>query len=278
MTLVSDGLTSPRPHVGELRLRRFQLGELPPGEREEVAHHTAACGACRLRLDGLGDEQRVFEQELPFARFAGGVERARRVPGSARPEVEWTGRPRRRAFSLVTMGGLAAAAVMVVVALPHARHTDSAKVSHNGLKGARREGSARVAGTGGEQRSADPAGLERLQAGERVRLGYRTDAPAFVAALSIDDAGTVTPLYPEAGPSLAAAVAREPAYLPDALELTGRGRERVYMVISEQPIPVEALGAAVKLAYDRAHGDLGAMTAPALGAAADVTSWLFAKP
>jgi hypothetical protein len=282
MTLVSDGLTSPRPHVGELRLRRFQLGELPDSEREEVARHTAACGACRLRLDGLGDEQRAFAQEIPFARFAGGVERARRVPGSARPEVEWSSRPRRRAFSMMTMGGLAAAAALVLaVGLPRVRDDGGkagAPVTHNNLKGAHREGSARIAATSGEQRTADPMALERLQAGERVRLGYRSDAPGFVAALSIDDAGVVTPLYPEAGPSLAAAVAREPAYLPDALELTGHGRERVYVVLSEQPFTVEALGAAVRTAYEGARGDLAAMTAPAIGAPAAISSWLFAKP
>jgi hypothetical protein len=274
MTLVSDGLASPRSHVGELRLRRFQLGELAGHEREEVERHTATCGVCRTRLDGVKDEQRAFEQELPFARFAGGVEHARRVPGSARPEVEWRSRPRRRAFTMMTMGGLAAA-LALVVGLPLLRPG-----AHNNLKGGpHREGNARIAAAGGgDQRSPDPTGLERLRAGERLRLGYRTDAPAFVAALSVDDAGMVTALYPEAGASLAAAIAREPAYLPGSLELTGRGRERVYVVLSERPLEVEALGAAVKAAYARAHGDLATMTAPAVDAPTDVSSWLFEKP
>ena len=88
MTLVEnrDPLS---PHVAELRLRRFRLGELAGPDHEDIARHTTDCGPCRARLKSLDDEQRSFEREIPFERFAGGVERARRVP-RVYPRRVWT--------------------------------------------------------------------------------------------------------------------------------------------------------------------------------------------
>jgi hypothetical protein len=105
MTLVAHPDEPPMVHVGELRLRRFRIGELAGAEREDVARHTAECGQCRARLRTLDDEQRQFERDIPFDRFAGGVERAQRVP-RARPRRVWT-------LGAVT---LAAAAGLVLVA------------------------------------------------------------------------------------------------------------------------------------------------------------------
>jgi hypothetical protein len=281
MTLVSN-FDAPAEHVGELRLRRFRLGELTGDAHDEIARHTAGCGACRARLESLGDEQKAFEQEIPFARFAGGVERAHRVPGASRPEVQWRARPRRRFALYTVMSGLAAAAALVlVVSLPRAhRDGDAGHPARNNIKGGARLALVRIGG--GEPREASASGVESLRPGESLRLGYRTPDPAFVAVLSIDDAGVVTPLYPEHGPSLPAAPSAQPTFLPDSIELTGHGRERVYLVLTDQPLGIEQLAAAVKGTFARAGGDLGTLAVPSLPPSAapglEVHSWLFAKP
>ena len=78
-------------------------------------------------------------------------------------------------------------------------------------------------------------------------------ATAICSSLSIDDRGEVTPLYPEQGASLAAGrgAASATRYLPDSLELTGAGIERIIVVLSDQPIDVEAARRAARAAYER---------------------------
>jgi len=76
-------------HLGELTLRRRRAGEPLDGAGaiETVDAHLAACAACKARSRALDDEQRRFEQEISFDRFAAGVERATRSGAPA---------PRRR--------------------------------------------------------------------------------------------------------------------------------------------------------------------------------------
>jgi hypothetical protein len=49
-------------------------------------------------------------------------------------------------------------------------------------------------------------------------------------------------------------------FLPDSLELTGAGIERIIVVLSDQPIDVEVARKAARAAYDRAAGDLGRLS------------------
>jgi ferric-dicitrate binding protein FerR (iron transport regulator) len=113
-------------HVGDLRLRRFRAGEFSGQMHEEIARHTAECGSCRVQLRLLQEEQRQFERDIPFERFAGGVERACRVP---RP------RPRRRWAMGGAFGLVAAAAVVVLLVRPSGKVGDfgSRDVRHAGF-------------------------------------------------------------------------------------------------------------------------------------------------
>jgi hypothetical protein len=255
MTLVSRDLTS-RDHVGELRLRRYRAGELPAPEHDEVARHTGDCGACRARLKGFDDEQRSFEREIPFERFAGGVERAQRVPRS-RPRRFWT-------FGAV---GFAAAAVGLLFVHP----------SQNRIKGTSTDAALRIAAASGGQREAGT--FETLRPGERARIGVRAETPRHLVAISIDDAGTVTPLYPERGGDLAVEPRRELTYLPDSLEFTGHGRERVFVLLSDGPLSVAEVEKAARAAHAKAHGDLGAVASVRIeGKKLDQFTWLLQKP
>ena len=98
----------------------------------------------------------------------------------------------------------------------------------------------------------------RLGSGERLRLGYRVLAPGHLVALTVDDTGQVTPLYPERGASLPVAPqGADLTYLPDSVELTGAGRERVYLFVAERPFSVDDAAAATRAAFERSgRGDL----------------------
>jgi len=276
MTLMNEETGSSTLHVGDLRLRRFRAGEFSGEVHEEIARHTAECGSCRAQLRLLQEEQRQFERDIPFERFAGGVERACRVP---RP------RPKRRWAMGGAFGLVAAAAVVVLLWRPSGRVGDfgSRDVRHAGFnqtKGGLSAVARIASASGAPQRSLLPAGSATLQPGERIRLGYNTPTPGYLVAVSVDDAGEISALYPEGGGSLAVAATPRVTFLPDSLELTGLGRERVFLFLANQPLDAAAAKKSVRDAHARAKGDLVALPTPAFEGRSDVRpfSWLFYKP
>jgi hypothetical protein len=252
---------APQIHVAELRLRRFRLGELAGAEAQEVSSHLSGCGACRVRLRGVEDEQRQFERVIPFERFAGGVERARRVPRN---------RPRPALYAAACALAAVAALVLVWVA-PHPT------THRNNIKGASAAATLRVGSEGGQQQAIEPGGRLTLRPGERVRLGVRTDAARYLGAISIDEAGVVTPLYPERGAALPVSPGGALAYLPDSLEFTGQGRERVFVVLAAQPFTVEDLAEIARAAY-RVKQDLDTLAALPGEPIIEQFTWLLHKP
>lgn len=252
----------PSPHLGELALRCYRAGEYAAEACAEVDRHLASCPACRTKMRALVEEQRGFEREISFERFAGGVERAQRVPRQ---------RP-RRAWAAGISSVIAAAAValfLVKVSSP----------ARNRNKGSSVEATARIASTNPPaQRIVPPGSHEILEPGDRVRLGYKTVDARYLAAISVDDRGEVTPLYPEAGAALAVSTTLETVYLPDSLEFTGAGRERVFLFLARTSFDLEAAKRAVKSAHQEAKGDLSALPNPAFAGGQDVFSWLFRKP
>jgi hypothetical protein len=110
---------------------------------------------------------------------------------------------------------------------------------------------------GGPQRRAspNPASPEALAHGERVRIGYTPGDHRYLTSISIDDRGEVTPLYPEAGRSLPIS-GREQQYLPESIEFTGTGTERLVVVLSDEPLDVEEVKRAAQKAFDEAHGEV----------------------
>jgi hypothetical protein len=255
---------SPQIHVAELRLRRFRLGELAAPEGQEVTAHLAGCGACRVRLRGLDDEQRQFERVIPFERFAGGVERARRVPRS---------RPRPALYAAACTLAAAAALLLVWVAPRPSAHRNNIK---GGAPAA--EASLRVGSDRGEQQAVAPGGRLVLRPGQRVRLGVRSEAARYLAAVSVDEAGVVTALYPERGSALPLPADRTLGYLPDSLEFTGQGRERVFLVLAARAFTVEELREVARTAYQRSHGDLQALGLLPAEQIDEQFTWLLQKP
>jgi hypothetical protein len=261
MTLV-ETTPSQGGHMAEIVLRRYRAGEFSVQECAEADRHLASCAPCRSKLRVLVEEQRAFERDIPFERFAGGVERAQRVPRT---------RP-RRLWAAGLGGALAAAAAAVFL-------VQTSSPGHNRTKGSSVEATVRVASaSASSQRAVPPGSQEVLEPGDRVRLGYRTADPRYLAALSVDERGEVTLLYPEAGPALAVAPTQKTIFLPDSLEFTGAGRERVFLFLARTPFESAAAKQAVKTAHGSARGDLAALPNPAFAGGQQVFSWLFRKP
>ncbi|HTB58341.1 MAG TPA: ACP synthase [Polyangia bacterium] len=256
-------------HIGELDLRRRRAGEALGAEGPIIEAHAAACAECKARIRALDDEQRRFEAAISFDRFAAGVERAARgAPAAVRR------RPPIRSWMVVpTLAMAAAVAVVVTFRGPSTRvHPPG----YDGIKGGAGM-IVRVAGAAG-QRTARVDAVEALSPGERLRIGYQTGGHRYLLSLSIDEHGEVTPLYPEEGASLTvpAGVPSATHFLPDSLELTGTGLERIIVLLSDQPVDMQAARQAARAAYDRAGGDLGRL--PRLDLPGEQFTRVFAKP
>jgi hypothetical protein len=113
------------------------------------------------------------------------------------------------------------------------------------------------ASTGVQRRaSEDPSTPEALAPGERVRLGLKAGPWAYAVVVSVDESGAVTPIYDQAGKSLPLAKAKDTQFLPDSLEFTGRGLERIIVVLSDSPLTLDEVTAAARSRYEASHGDL----------------------
>src|SRR4051812_43488379 len=99
-------------HIEELTLRRRRAGEALGPDGAAIEAHATSCADCRARLRALDDEQRRFEQEISFDRFAAGVERAAR--GARRAKSR---RPNINAW-LMPMVAMAACVVAMVTFVP----------------------------------------------------------------------------------------------------------------------------------------------------------------
>jgi len=269
-------------HTGELLLRRYRVGELESADRRAIEAPLAACEICQAKLDRIGEEQVSFEHQISFERFAGGVERATRVPSRPQPKAIW--------FGSVT--GLAAAAALALVAfgprplsqdpdgLPAVGGAGRERASfRNTIKGDDLTADLRVAGPDGRQRSLPVNESAALERGARVRIGIRNPAERHVVALSVDEQGEVSLLYPNGNQSLVLPPGHTTTYLPGSLEFLGEGQERVFLLVSARPFPTAAALAAARDALAAAEGKVARMPAPApAGIALETFTWLLEKP
>jgi hypothetical protein len=252
-------------HESEWTLRRLQAGELAASEAARARAHAASCGACGTVLRGIEDDQARFEAEVPFERFEAGVTRA--LERQRRQEAPKAA-PRRWVPAAVAM---AASVLVLVLVQPLLKQQGST----NRIKGGA-VAELRIGGGPGEQRIAGSGELTALGAGERVRLGYEAGGYHYVAAVSVDAQGEVTPLHPEAGESAPVEPGPDMRWLPGSWELTGSGAERVVLVLTDAPLPVESLVEAARRSFDAARGVVEEMQP--LDVAGEQTHWVLLKP
>lgn len=272
-------------HLGDLSLRRFRAGE-----HLDVAlvGHVSGCAECTRRLDALAEEQRAFEQRISFDRFAAGVERAARVPGpAAAPSLRWLGRPAstRSFLTVMSVGTLAAGFALFLGLRPllesnrvRRENNVEATAAANRIKGsATATVTFRIAPPdGGPQRTAAWEAPEPLAVGERIRVGVQPGGRRFLFAFAIDDKGTVTPLYPEVGTSMPLPNSGRMQYLPDSLELTGRGSERLVVLLTDAPLELDVVRRSATAAFLKAGGNL--LRLPDLGLGGQQFHRTFLKP
>ena len=261
-------------HIGELELRRRRAGEALGAEGPVIEAHAATCAECKARIRALDDEQRRFEAAISFDRFAAGVERAARVKPCRRAAP-------RAVRSWMVVPTLAMAAAVAVIVTFHGpfqgRGTRIHPPGYDGIKGGAGM-TVRVAGGGRAQRTARVEATEPLAAGERLRIGYHAGAHRYLLSLSIDDTGRGDAALSRAGrePAVPPGLRQPTRYLPDSIELTGTGLERIIVVLSDQPVDMAIARQAARAAYDRAGGDLGRL--PRLDLPGEQFTRTFAKP
>jgi len=260
-------LAQQNEHIGELALRRRRAGEPLGSDAAAIEAHATACADCRARIRALDDEQRRFEQEISFDRFAAGVERAARGASKAKA--------RRPVLLNAWVAPLAAMAACVVALVTFVPRPVMQKPTTRTKGGAGI--TVRVAGVDG-QRNARVDSTEPLARGERLRIGYQPGTHRYLIALTIDDHGVVQALSPEQGQSLALSegAASATRYLPGSWELDGAGSERIIVVLSDQAIDVETARRAARAAYEKAAGNLARM--PSLDLPGEQFVRTFAKP
>jgi hypothetical protein len=238
---------TPEAHIGMLSLRKLRGGELAPQEANVLQVHAESCAECRGKLKSLDEEQRHFEEHISFERFSAGVTRAVRTSKS--PSLSTRAAPWMAAAAAVFVVVVAGRFTNNPVAAPGIRSKGGAEVQ------------LRIGGAQGRpQRTAAVEIPETLAAGERVRIGYEPGEHRYLMSVSVDEQGAVTALYPEGGRSLQVeAGADDLTYLPGSLEFTGRGAERVIVILSDDPLDVESVKRAAKSAFDASQGDLTRM-------------------
>jgi hypothetical protein len=270
-------------HPGDLLLRRLRGGERLADGQASAAAHTATCARCRARLKDFDDEQQRFEQAISFDRFAAGVERAARSGSRARGARPAAG----RRWGLPSLGLVAAAAALVLaIGVRDGQRGEGGlgaprtSPGSNGLKGGGAGIVVRIGGAGGDATQRDAAGgrPEMLARGERIRIGYWPGEHRYLIAVSLDDQGRVTALYPESGRSLEVAGGGETRYLPDSVEFTGAGAERLVVVLSDQPLALDTVKRAAEDAYRKAGGDLIRLPALDVGQGGEQFARTFLKP
>jgi hypothetical protein len=294
MTEVSDeGIGGPRrgaPHLGDLKLRRLFAGERLGSDHESAAAHASACGDCARRMAELAEEQRSFEGQISFDRFAAGVKRTARGPAADGGRSWWSRPASTRSFlTIMSIGSVAAVLTLVAGVRPlfesaRLRHVRTAQLdradSLNRLKGGipRAAITVRVAAAEDEtrQRTVATERPEPLTVGERIRVGVEPGTHGFLFAVSIDDAGDVTPLYPEVGMSMPLPRGARMQYLPDSLELTGRGRERLVVLLTDLPLELDTVRRAASTAFRAVGGNLEKL--PNLALPGEQFHRLFLKP
>lgn len=253
-------------HVARLELERHHAGELDEVAASAQQAHLVACAACRELAAALEAEREDFARRIPFARFESGV-RAK-LTSAVSPWRRWLP-------SLLPLAAVAAVLLLVVrtpigeepalelpaLEAPVMEAPMEAPGARNRLKGGGGV-TLRIAGSDGQQRSAgvEP---EVLAAGDRVRLGVEVGSHRYALALSIDEAGEVTPLVHDSGGSVRVEDATT-AWFPEAWEFIGAGAEAVVVVLTDAPLTVDEAREAAHRAYEQAGGDVQQLPALAL--------------
>ncbi len=249
-----------RESCSQAALAKLRAGELDDEAAARTRSHLSSCALCLREMDRLEQEEQQFRKEVSLAGFRRRQERKQ----AAHARRRWAG-----------PAGLAiAASLLGVLALGPLR--DLLKPTpRNQLKGTSPALELYVGGAGARPRVAVPD--EQLSPGEKIRVAIRAPSASdgYVVVISVDEAGEATALYPETGESLPSDPGAGSHLLPDSVELTGQGFEKVIAVFSARPLRVDQVLEAARAELSRA-GSLRAMSPLPVGSTE--SSQLLRKP
>jgi hypothetical protein len=245
-------------------LRRLRAGELSAEQAKNEQNHLTSCSSCQSRMAQLDAEDRTVREVLPFTRFAEGV--ARRAAAASDSGSNVVGILNAKWRRRVPMIGLALAACLALaVVTPTLFRKPTRTKGGSDLE-------LFVGGPGSSHRVA--LGEAQLQKGDGVMLEYDAGDHRYVAVLSIDEQGQVTPLFPQQGASLQAERGG-PQKLPQSVVFDGAGRERLVAIFSDSPLQMDELVQTAKSQFARA-GSLQAL--PTLGVGDEEVDRTVVKP
>jgi hypothetical protein len=221
----------------DLMLDRLRLGELQgAAEGERATRHVAECTQCQGRLAALAV---VVAPAIDFGPLP--------VTAPRRASRSW----RRRGLWLTPL--LAAAAVAALIPWGKASVRSKGGGWQLGVVAQRADGRVSRVSPG-----------EALLPGDRLRFEVAAPADAFVAVISLDGRGAVTPFVPATGNTTA--IGRGTQLLDGAVRLDDAlGPERIMLLGCPDPMPVADLVAAGRAALARAQGapaDVGRLDLP----------------
>ena len=227
------------PHVPDVLLERYRLGELPSDETDRIADLVRKNAALRERLDALDRSDAALRASGAIDAVAQRVRSHVDAPDRCGPAV------RRRVASYWIVPAVAAATIAIAVLA----RTSSSPPSDTGgerIKGAHPALALYRRISAGSETLADGAVARQ---GDLVRVGYRSAGHAYGVIFSIDGRQTVTMHLPPEG-DRAAPLAREATTLLDrAYELDDAPLwERFYFVAGDAPFDVGPIVAAARRA------------------------------
>lgn len=212
------------PVIADLRLERFHLGELPPGEMKAVEDRLARDPDLRARLEALQASNQEFSRAHPAADVTPAIRQ--RLAASPQPPLH-----RKRSSRSLWLASLAplAAVTLVVLAvwLPNRPGVDG---GDDELR-MKDNGASLVVYRKTENGSARLEPGARVRQGDQVRIGYRAAGRTQGAILSVDRAGVVTQHLPQAGLRSVSLQSETVVMLDSAYELDAApGWERIYFI------------------------------------------------
>ena len=205
-------------------------------------------------------------------------------PIAARPGVLKRPAGTQSFLIVIGVGAIASVLALVVGARPLFREARTRERANAAAATDRRK-AGRVAGVTvviapplprqGPERVAREGGIEPLASGERIRIGIEPGPRQFYFVVSVEDGGRVVPWYPELGVSLALPESGAIQYLPEPIELGGRGRERLVVLLTSEPLELDEIRREVAAALSRVGGDITRM--PKLTTSGDQFHRMFDK-
>lgn len=220
------------PHLSAYLLEQQQLGLLEGSQAHQVQAHLTDCESCRHKLEAMQAEDRAFQAEPQHAPDLF----ARRVLAKVERRAEER-RP-RLAWGWLT-GMLVPAAAMAALLLFHLRTPSD---SYVGVKGG-----ARLTLTARSGPLVDGA---RVHPGDELRFVVGAPAAGQVLVVGLNESGELFPYYPLQGERSAPIAAGQAVALPGSVVLDRTlGRERFYVLLSEAPLSVAEVRAAVKAGH-----------------------------